>query len=214
MGNVRENVFGLFGEHERIADNECFDYRAHAFYEELERSVANHGTDALDAIEECVFHQDFKRFDSVYRAVYFCGYSGQEHLERKTLILKRVLESHTDWIVRHEAVDALHDMKRHDMIKDAYAKESNENVKKAMTRWLCKAAIRGEFRNIHIGLLLDAFLEYDRNVLLSNLKNENATLEKAIQEYFATSLYPQNISEVKLAFLSEDNKKLVAALAE
>jgi hypothetical protein len=214
MGSVRENVFGLFGEHERIADNECFDYRAHAFYEELERSVANHGTDALDAIEECIFHQDFKRFDSVYRAVYFCGYSGQEHLEKKTSILKRVLESHPDWIVRHEAVDALHDMKQHDMIKDAYAKESNENVKKAMTRWLCKAAIRGEFRNIHIGLLLDAFLEYDRNVLLSNLKNKNTTPEKDIREYLATSLYPQNISGVKLAFLSEDNKKLVAALVE
>ena len=214
MDDVGEIVFGLFGKHKRITDNECFDYTTHPFYEELERKVASHGAHALDAIEECIFHPDFKRFDSVYRAVYFCGYSGQEHLERKTLILKRVLESHTDWIVRYEAVDALHDMKRHDMIKGAYAKESNENVKKAMTRWLCKAAIRGEFRNIHIGLLLDAFLEYNRNALLSDLKSKNVTLEKDIHEYFTTSWYPQNIFEMNFAFLSEDSKKLVTALAK
>ena len=217
MGSVRENVFGLFGEHERIADNECFDYRAHAFYEELERSVVNHGTDALDAIEECIFHQDFKRFDSVYRAVYFCGYSGQEHLEKKTSILKRVLESHPDWIVRHEAVSALHDMKRYDMIKDAYATESNENVKKAMTRWLFKEAMRGECRDIHIGLLIDAILEYDRNVLLPSVNKKNAAFETAISDKPAANPYSQTISSwMKIAelFPEHDNEKLVAALAK
>ncbi len=156
MDSVKENIIRLFGEHKRIVCNDCFDYAAHPFYAELERAVARHGADALDAIEGGIFDPSFKGFDSVYRAVYFCGYSEQEHLEKRVEILQRVLQSHPGWIVRNEAVDALHDLKRHDIIRDAYATESNEAVKEAMTNWLSKAAINGEFRNIDTGPLLNA----------------------------------------------------------
>ena len=191
---LKKQMLKEFKRNKYIIDNDCLDKNAHPFFKMLENTVAKNGKNAFEHIEYCIFQPALADYESVDRAIYFCGvYDDESTLDRRIDILTRVLFEHDDAVARCSAVKALGGLRRVDLLMKAYAAEDDDQVRYYMSRYYIVKNKIGEMMldisrgnassQIAAEQLFSVFYKSTYNPKIARSEIEKKVIDEIIRDY-------------------------------